>query len=75
MVGWQQIRGAGVTGATTTTGFYLGRWATVMDAELKGIELAWAGGAQVVALDSQGAIERAHQLQFYQARPWNSKGG
>lgn len=38
--------------------------ATVMDAGLKGVELAWASGAQVLALDSQGALERAPELQY-----------
>ena len=29
-----------------------------MEAELEGIELAWASGVQVVTLDSYGALER-----------------
>ena len=52
--------------ATTDTGFYLGgylgHWATVLDAKLKGVQLGWEEGVRIVALDSLGAMEGAHQL-------------
>ena len=52
--------------ATRSSGLYLGRYPTVMDAEEADIMLTWAD-ARRVALDSQGAIE---QLSYTQARPW-----
>ena len=34
------------------------------------LRLAWASGAQIVALDSLGAPERARQLQFIRPKLW-----
>jgi len=44
-------------GATREKGWYLGEWATVADAEEIGVLLAWED-KDVVALDSQGVIQR-----------------
>lgn len=54
---WQQSGGGGMK-----RGSFLGRYATVMDAKLKGLQMAWESGAAEATLDSQGAIERACQL-------------
>lgn len=51
---------------------YLGKYVTVMDAELLqlGICLSWEKAHQIVALESQGAISRVLQLYYEPARPW-----
>lgn len=51
-----------VTAATTrSSGLYLSRYATIMNAEEAAIMLAWAEASRV-ALGSQGAITRASKL-------------
>ena len=39
-------------------GYYVGHYSTVMDAELKGLELALQGNSRVITLDSQAVIAR-----------------
>jgi len=56
-------------GATRTEGLYLGEWATVADAEEVGVMLAWENHS-VVALDSQGVIQRIQNLQYTRPRSW-----
>jgi len=60
-------------GATRTMGWYLGEWATVADAEEVGVLLAWESSA-VVALDSQGVIQRIQNLRYAQPRSWIEEG-
>ena len=48
--------------ATTKRAEYLGRHATVTDAEMLGVLIALEDGASCIALDSQGAIQRLEQL-------------
>jgi len=43
-------------GATRTRGLFLGTTATVVDAEVVGVTLAWEN-VDRVALDSQGAVQ------------------
>ena len=57
-------------GATREKGFYLGEWATVADAEEMGVLLAWENKKDVVALDSQGVIQRIKNLQHDKPRSW-----
>jgi len=56
-------------GATRTDGVYLGEWATVADAEEVGVLRAWEY-TDVVALDSQGVIQRIHNLRYAHPRSW-----
>jgi len=56
-------------GATRTAGIYLGEWATVADAEEAGVMLAWEN-CSVVALDSQGVIQRILNLRYMPPRSW-----
>lgn len=56
-------------GATRKKGLYLGEWATVTDAEEVGVLLGWEN-SNVVALDSQGVIQRIANLQYDKPRPW-----
>jgi len=56
-------------GATRSKGWYLGEWATVADAEEVGVLLAWEN-SDVVALDSQGVIQRIYNLRHTQPRSW-----
>lgn len=56
-------------GATRSKDLFLGRYATVMDAEEFGVTLAWATADRVV-LDSKGAIARICSLSFTRARSW-----
>jgi len=56
-------------GATREKGLYLGEWATVADAEEAGVLLAWEEH-DVVALDSQGVIQRIANLRFTGPRSW-----
>ena len=55
--------------ATISQSEYLRKFATVMDAEMLGIALAWKHH-KTVAADSQGAIERILELQHTQAKSW-----
>ena len=55
-------------------GYYVGHYSTVMDAELKGLELALQGNSRVIALDSQAVIARVRQLQFSPPRLWIEEG-
>ena len=55
--------------ATEKRGMYLGEWATVADAEELGVLLAWEE-SDVVALDSQGVIQRIDSLRYAQPRSW-----
>ena len=57
-------------GGTREKGIYLGEWATVADAEAAGVMLAWESGNDVVGLDSQGVIQRIHQLAWEKPRSW-----
>jgi len=50
-------------GSTRKKGMYLGSLATVTDTEEVGVMLAWEE-CDVVALDSQGAIQRIYNLQY-----------
>ena len=56
-------------GATRTEGIYLGEWATVADAEEAGVMKAWEE-CEVVALDSQGVIQRISNLKYANPRSW-----
>jgi len=56
-------------GATRRKGCYLGEWATVADAEETGVLLAWED-CDVVALDSQGVIQRIQNLRYTRPRSW-----
>jgi len=56
-------------GATRRKGLYLGEWATVADAEKAGVMLAWKENS-VVALDSQGVIQRIGNLRYERPRSW-----
>jgi len=56
-------------GATRQKGLYLGEWATVTDAEEAGVLLGWED-SNVVALDSQGVIQRIWNLQYMAPRSW-----
>ena len=56
-------------GATREKGLYLGEWATVADAEEAGVWLAW-DKCDVVALDSQGVIQRLLNLRDTEPRSW-----
>jgi len=60
-------------GATRKKGWYLGEWATVADAEEIGVLLAWEE-SDIVALDSQGVIQRISNLQYTQPRSWIEEG-
>ena len=64
-----RIDGA-AAGATTTEAEYLGRYATVMDAEMLGIALSLEAHNFTVALDSQGAMTGVVQLYTESARSW-----
>jgi len=57
-------------GATRGEGLYLGEWATVTDAEEAGVMLAWEAGKSVVALDSQGALQRIANLRYTRPGLW-----
>jgi len=57
-------------GATRKEGIYLGEWATVTDAEEAGVMRAWEAGMRVVALDSQGALQRIANLRYERPRSW-----
>jgi len=59
----------GAAAATKTEAQYLGTMATVADAKALGISLAWESG-DVVALDSQGVIQRVRGLMFQEPRSW-----
>ena len=56
-------------GANRREGLYLGEWATVADAEEAGVMLSWES-CDVVALDSQGVIQRIVNLQHEAPRSW-----
>ena len=56
-------------GATRKRGWYLGEWATVADAEKIGVLLGWEDN-DVVALDSQGVIQRICNLRYARPRSW-----
>jgi len=56
-------------GANRSEGLYLGEWATVADAEEVGVMLSWER-YDVVALDSQGVIQRIANLQHENPRSW-----
>jgi len=56
-------------GATRTEGVYLGEWATVADAEAAGVMKAWEKHG-IVALDSQGVIQRISNLKYSSPRSW-----
>jgi len=56
-------------GASRREGLYLGEWATVADAEEVGVMLSWEN-SDVVALDSQGVIQRIANLQYNEPRSW-----
>ena len=56
-------------GATRTKGVYLGEWATVADAEEARVMKAWER-CGVVALDSQGVIQRISNLKYANPRSW-----
>jgi len=56
-------------GATRDEGAYLGEWATVADAEEAGVMKAWEKHG-VVALDSQGVIQRINNLKYDAPRSW-----
>jgi len=56
-------------GATREKGLYLGEWATVADADEVGVLLGWED-KNVVALDSQGVIQRIQNLQYDKPRSW-----
>ena len=58
--------------ATITTAEYLGRYATVMDAELLAVAMRWELGDTVIT-DSQAAIGRIANLQHEQARVGSKK--
>jgi len=60
-------------GATRRKGGYLGEWATVADAEEMGVLLAWED-KDVVALDSQGVIQRIYNLRYTRSRSWIEEG-
>ena len=55
--------------ATITVSKYLGRFATVMDAELLGVAMAWRLSETAIT-DSQAAIGCTQNLQFSPARSW-----
>jgi len=59
----------GAPGAMRTTAMYLGRMATIADAEALGIPLAWQT-CDTVALDSQGVIQRICGLTTQAPRTW-----
>lgn len=59
-----------VAAATRTHSVYLGRYGTVMDAEMLGIALAWESGKKMVALDSQGTIQRTLNLRDAPPKSW-----
>ena len=64
-------RAGGVAaGASGTRGVYLGKYATVIDAEQIGILIGWQDSEGAVALDSKGAIARTVALQYEQPRGW-----
>jgi len=63
------LMGGRAAGATRTEGLYLGEWATVADAEETGVMLAWEK-CSVVALDSQGVIQRIWNLRYAEPRSW-----
>jgi len=58
-----------VSGATREQGMYLGEWATVADGEELGVLMAWRS-KNIVALDSQGVIQRIQNLQHQRPRGW-----
>jgi len=60
------------TGATWQKGLYLGEWATVVDAEEVGVLLGWES-SNIVALDSQGVIQRIVNLQYRRPRSWTEE--
>ena len=64
-----RLNGAAAAG-TTRTAEYIGRYATVMGAELLGIRLALEAGHNSVALDSQAVITRAESLYTEPSRSW-----
>ena len=56
--------------ATQTRDLYLGRYATVMDAEEAGVMMSWEDGKDHTALDSKGALTRITSLSLARARSW-----
>jgi len=56
-------------GANRREGLYLGEWATVADAEEVGVMLSWEH-SNIVALDSQGVIQRIANLRHREPRSW-----
>jgi len=61
--------GGRAAGANREEGLYLGEWATVADAEEVGVMLSWEH-SNVVALDSQGVIQRIENLRHKAPRSW-----
>ena len=55
--------------ATITMGEFLGRYATVMDADLLGVAMGWEIGDLGIT-DSQAAIGRIKNMQLDGARGW-----
>ena len=55
--------------ATITRAIFLGRYATVMDAEMLAIAMGWEIGATVIT-DSQGAIGKIRKLQTEWPKGW-----
>lgn len=60
-------------GAPRERGYYLGEWATVADAEEIGVLMTWEN-SDMVALDSQGVIQRIQNLQSDRPRSWIEEG-
>ena len=55
--------------ATITNATFLGRYATVMDAEMLAIAMGWELGKTVIT-DSQAAIGRIQNLQTARPKGW-----
>ena len=67
--GGSRVRGAAAAASTISPEF-LGRYATVMDAEMLAMAMSFEAGSSCVALDSQGAITKAVQLYTEPTRSW-----
>ena len=55
--------------ATITEATFLGRYATVMDAEMLAIAIGWEIGSKVIT-DSQGAIGRIQNIEMERPKEW-----
>ena len=58
-----------IAAATITKAIFLGRYATVMDAEMLAIAMGWELGNKVIT-DSQAAIGRIRNLQMERPKGW-----